>query len=228
MEKTAILLVCCSLFLVSCASKLTPDQVAQLSSIKVAIPEYGENAYVKPIGSNDTNGAGAAMGAGGGFIGGMLAQLVVEGVAAGQRSNFGKKYGSAAEKAQSSVPANLLTTLKETSTRAVSAVPQLKGKVRKSSQNVLKTTITSYGYKRNGHVGSQVLMTPFVNGEVSLSLNGEEIVKPFDVSAQTYPDNTGGHEITKYVSDRSLAKKDFAGACEQFAQIVGARLSSKF
>lgn len=228
MKKITTLFLLVSLFFVSCASKFTPAQKTQLSSLNVVTPTYGENSYKKPTGAADMSANDAAVASGGGLIGALVGHLIVEGVAAGQRSGFKSKYGNAAENAKASIPSNLANTLKSKNEWAVNSMPQLNGRVNNSSFNLLKTTITSYGYKRTGKSDSRILVTPYIYGNITLSLDGENVIESVPIIAQAYEQNSGGHEISEYVSNKSLATSDFTKACEKFAENVKATLEAKY
>ena len=217
-----------AIFFSSCASKFSPEQQAQLTTLNVSTPSYGQDAYKNPIGSADMNNSTAIMAAGGGIAGALVGQLVVGGIAANQRSGFNKQYGDVAEDAKKSIPQNLATSLEKSNESAINSIPQFRGKIKNFSTNELKTEIVSYGYKRVGKSDSKILMTPYINGKITFTINGSKVINSIPISAQAHGTNAGGHEITNYLTNKSLAHSDFTTTCEKFSANVKTLIESKF
>jgi len=213
----------------SCGStKFTDEQKAAMRPISVAQASVPVTAYEKPAGNAENDGSLAnATGVAGGAIGAALGHLITEGVSMAQKSSFKKNYGEAAEKAQGTIPSDLSSMLAKANNKALSGSPFFAGQVKSSASNSLKTDITSYGYRRVGKKDGRILMTPYVNGTVSIVSNGQVIVKPISVSGAAYQANQGGYEITQYVANKSVARSDFEKACLNFSQNVKMALESR-
>jgi len=133
-----------------------------------------------------------------------------------------------AEDAKKSIPQNLATSLEKSNESAINSIPQFRGKIKNFSTNELKTEIVSYGYKRVGKSDSKILMTPYINGKITFTINGSTVIKSIPISAQAHGINAGGHEITNYLANKSLAHSDFTTACEKFSANVKTLIESKF
>ena len=232
MNKLLFLGLASSLFLSSCATKFTEAQKTQLQTLSVSQPSVNGDAYKEPSGDADVDfSQTGAVGMQGGALGALIGQLVVEGVQAGQRASFNKAYASSIAKAKSSTPSNLSSTLREKTTYSINAIPQLKGKITPNSANQLSTQITSYGYARTGKTDGKILMTPYVSANVSLNLNGQQAMPSQSYTGYAYSPQEGQtspHDLNAYVANKTLAKNDFAKACEHLANQIASNISAKF
>ncbi len=225
MKKSLLILAGASaLLLSSCASKFSADQKASLTSFSVPKPAISNSAYVAPIGNSDFNTSANS----GGAIGVLLGAAIDAGIKASQRSGFNSKYGSAAAQAKTSIPSDLNEIVQSKTAYYVNTIPELNGKLSNSSKNSLITNVTAYGYKRTGKQDGKILMTPYINASVSMYLNGEQAFKPVLVNGDAYPMNGGGHEITSYTSDKSLAINDFRAAADSLANKIKTVIANKF
>ena len=211
----------------SCSSSFTAQQKAKLTELDVLAPVIKEEAYSEPKGNSELKAIRYA--SFGGLTAAALSRALEEGIEKRQRSAFKAKYGDAITQVKASVPKMLSKDLEQRTETELNAIPEFNDKIKAPSENQFITTITEYGFKRVGKSDDEkILMSPYINGTVSLKLGDEQIMKPTKIKAQAYPNKQGEHDIIAYLDDKDLAMKDFEEASEEFAKAVRKKLEKKY
>ena len=215
------------LILTSCSSSIsfTPAQKAQLTTLEIKAPSISESSYIEPQGHEDIK-----LGVVGyaGFTVATVSRAIRKKIEFTQQAQFDEKYNDAASKVHTSIPTMLSEDLQNKTIKVISSIPDLKGKIRSTSNNQLITNITSYGFKRVSKSDGKVLMTPHIKGTFSLIADGVEILPPTKIKAQTYPNKEGKYEITDYLNNKSLTMEDFQTTCDKLAKAIKEKLENKY
>lgn len=159
-----IILTLAVLSLNACSTKFTPAQKDSLASILIAPASVRSGAYQEPHGGTSTSGApvvGVAGNPAAGAVGGLLGQLVIEGISAAQDEMFENKHEgsfSAVEKNTPQLPPLVADALK----RQLAGDPFYGPRLSPSGTSRIETEILSYGLVRTGKSNNEILLTPSV------------------------------------------------------------------
>lgn len=223
----AFILIFIPILFSSCSTTFTNKQKAQLTELDVVAPVITEESYAEPIGNSELRAIRLASFAG--LTATAVSRAIEESIEARQRIAFKKQYGEAAVQVRKSVPKMLSKDLEKKTKDKLNTIPELESKIKASTNNKFITEITDYGFKRVGKTADdKILMSPYINGTIRLTVRGEQIMKPTKVKAQTYPNKQGQHDIIAYLDDKSLAMRDFELASEEFAKVAREKLEKKY
>lgn len=196
----SILLALTALSLTSCSTKFTAAQKASLSSIAIAPASVKSGAYQEPHGGSSTSGMPVPVVPGNpaaGAVGGLLGQLVIEGISAAQDEMFENKHeGSfpAVEKNTPQMPPLVDDALKRQLTGDAFYGPRLSP----SGSSRIETEVLSYGLVRTGKQDKEILLTPAVTCKFSLKDPSGKVLL-----SQTHLGAAESKPIQWYASSRS-------------------------
>ena len=227
MKAILLILTISSVTLTSCSTSFTAQQKERITELDVMTPVISEEAYMDPTGKGELKAIRYASFAG--LTAAALSRALEESIEARQKVEFRKKYGEAVTQVRASVPKMLSKDLEKKTEAELHNIPELNQKIKAPSENKFITIITDYGFKRVGKTADdKILMSPYINGTISLKLGDEQIVKPTKIKAQAYPNKQGKHDIIAYLDNKSLAMKDFENASKAFARAAKEKLEKKY
>ena len=216
-------ILCAALF-TSCASKFSVAQRDALSTVAIAKTEVDPEAYEEPYGGDEEARDNVANSSGNsGALGVLIAHAVANGIAGTQNSIFHKKNVSYFPTIQRNSPSNLNVMVYDGLQRAMRTDHFFGPRLRKSSGNIVTSTVTSYNLKRVSKEGDELLFSPRVY--VDFALKDEAGKELFATTCQ----GVGGSpaRISEYANGPSKLKAGYYQATNNAADAFMIAIAKK-
>lgn len=220
-----------TLLLASCASKFTPAQRAELSSVTVAKTEIGGGAYEDPYGGDgqmrDTM-SNMQAGIGEGPIMGMVTPLVgmaTGSAIAGTQNNMfkGKNQGYFAA-VKKNTPADLGDMLSRRLKESLALDPFFKSRIAASSGNSFTSEITTHRLVRVGkNDNGDLLFAPEIHTDIHLKNAAGKVL----AGGSYVGTGTGGLTVAEYAASAPRTKAAYSAAANNSVTAFMAALAVK-
>jgi hypothetical protein len=197
-----------SILLSSCASRLTPAQRAELSTVAIERPTVDSNAYEEPYAGDIEmrNNAANAAGASGGALGALIGSAIGSGIAGTQNNNFqrdNKAYVAAVKK---NTPTDLDQAFAKKLKVSMNGYSFFRGKVVDNSSNLVTSYVSCYRLVRAAkNDQGTIIFTPEIYVDIKLKdSKGKKLVGGSYVGT-----SVGAAPIADYANNSVRTKQAF-------------------